>query len=56
MYKVLYVSHFVSGNGTTLFTGEQLYLPGNNFIYLLQINFAPSPPYSTVTDFARFLG
>jgi hypothetical protein len=25
----------ISGNGTTLFTAEQLYLPGNNFIYLL---------------------
>jgi hypothetical protein len=26
----------ISDQGTTLFTGDQLYLPGNNFIYLLQ--------------------
>jgi len=27
-----------SSNGTTLFTREQLYLPGNDFVYLLQQN------------------
>ena len=35
LLNALYFSNF-QGNGTTLFTREQLYLPRNDFIYRLQ--------------------
>jgi len=40
---------------TTLFIRERVSLPGNNFISLLHME-RFSHVYSTVTDFARFLG